>query len=219
MRVVHAPSHHADARPRPTWSVAANRVIVAAVGVWLAGVVVVMASLWRYKLEPGAEAASPVTWPAESGLARLPHLPTLVVIAHPRCPCTLATLAELREIMSSWDRRAVAHVVFWTPSDVPAGAAWSVSAAWTAAASIPGVRTSADPGGAEARRFGALTSGHVVLYDAEGRLRFSGGITSARGHAGDNSARDLLLSLLGGAGGPPVSAPVFGCSLEDAKGR
>ena len=49
-----------------------------------------------------------------------------------------------------------------------------------------------DDDGAEARRFGAETSGQTLLYDARGALAFSGGITGARGHAGDNAGRASL---------------------------
>ena len=53
-----------------------------------------------------------------------------------------------------------------------------------------------DDDGAEARRFGAETSGQTLLYDEHGALLFSGGITGARGHAGDNAGRASLVALL-----------------------
>ncbi len=70
--------------------------------------------------------------------------------------------------------------------------------------------------GREALRFGAATSGQTLLYDASGRLLFSGGITPARGHAGDNDGSDALLELLSGGSGRHHQTPVFGCSLRDA---
>jgi len=70
-----------------------------------------------------------------------------------------------------------------------------------------------DDDGVEAARFGAATSGQVILYDRDGRLLFSGGITASRGHAGDNDGRDAIVSLLGGGRGTRHSSPVFGCSL------
>ena len=42
------------------------------------------------------------------------------------------------------------------------------------------------------------TSGQVVVYDAKGALLFSGGITAARGHMGDNAGRDRITALLRG---------------------
>ncbi len=68
--------------------------------------------------------------------------------------------------------------------------------------------------GDEARRFGAATSGHVMLYDAAGRLHFSGGITPARGHEGDSLGRDAVIDLIEAyrSAGRRCS-PVFGCPL------
>jgi hypothetical protein len=70
-----------------------------------------------------------------------------------------------------------------------------------------------DEGGAEARRFGATTSGHAVLYSPDGRLLFRGGLTGARGHAGDNANLDALAAVLDGAPSPHINVPVFGCPL------
>jgi hypothetical protein len=72
-----------------------------------------------------------------------------------------------------------------------------------------------DEGGAEARRFGAATSGQALLYDAAGRLVFSGGITPARGHSGDSAGRDAIIRWVERGTAPQKSAFVFGCSLHD----
>ncbi|MEZ5973957.1 MAG: hypothetical protein R3E96_03675 [Planctomycetota bacterium] len=65
-----------------------------------------------------------------------------------------------------------------------------------------------------AARFGAHTSGAVVLYSEEGRLQFQGGVTAARAHEGDNLGRESLLSLYGGSGQVVAHTPVFGCPLQ-----
>ena len=80
------------------------------------------------------------------------------------------------------------------PSGAPDG--WADSDIARDAAAIPGVLTFRDEDGDEARRFGAATSGHVMLYDAAGRLHFSGGITPARGHEGDSLGRDAVIDLI-----------------------
>jgi hypothetical protein len=88
---------------------------------------------------------------------------------------------------------------------------------WETAAAVPGVRVVRDDG-AEAWRFGARVSGQVMVYDHAGRLQFSGGITGARGHEGDNAGRDAIEALL--AGRPhAASAFVFGCLLFDGDGH
>jgi hypothetical protein len=69
-----------------------------------------------------------------------------------------------------------------------------------------------DDEGEEAHRFGVRTSGQVLLYDAAGRLQYSGGTTGSRGKAGDNLGRASIIQMLNGT---PVQAnrPVFGCPL------
>ena len=89
---------------------------------------------------------------------------------------------------------------------------------WKYASSIPGVTPGFDAAGSEVRAFGAETSGQAMLFDPQGRLLFSGGITAARGHQGDNDGLDTVEALAAGpqpATGPTLHAPVFGCSLRD----
>jgi len=74
-----------------------------------------------------------------------------------------------------------------------------------------------DGGGAEAKRFGAETSGAVVLYDRAGRLVFHGGITAARGHEGDSFGQQRIAALLTGARADRTDAPVFGCALDGSE--
>jgi hypothetical protein len=62
---------------------------------------------------------------------------------------------------------------------------WSYASALGADATAPllwpAQRARADAEGVEMHRFGALTSGQTLVYDAAGRLLFSGGITASRG--------------------------------------
>jgi hypothetical protein len=72
-----------------------------------------------------------------------------------------------------------------------------------------------DRDGAESRRFRTETSGHALLYDAGGRLLFSGGITVARGHAGDNAGLGAIEALVAGEPAARRRTLVFGCALHD----
>jgi hypothetical protein len=47
---------------------------------------------------------------------------------------------------------------------------------------------------------------------------FKGGITSSRGHSGDNLGRDAVIDLVTSGVASASSAPVFGCSLQNALG-
>jgi hypothetical protein len=107
------------------------------------------------------------------------------------------------------------HVVFLKPAGTPAD--WEKADLWQKAASIPGVTVHRDDSGIESRRFKAETSGQTLLYDAAGNLQFEGGITSARGHAGDNPGRTAVLQLLRGEPSNQVKTPVFGCALFETQ--
>jgi hypothetical protein len=108
--------------------------------------------------------------------------------------------------------RVDAHVLFVQPARMDS--AWVESDLWRRAAAVPGVHAVRDPGGEEARRFGALTSGHALLYDADGALRYSGGLTASRGHEGANAGATAVRDLLTRDEANLAAAPVYGCPLE-----
>lgn len=84
---------------------------------------------------------------------------------------------------------------------------------WRQAEVIAGVTLERDENGREAKLFGAATSGDVVLYGTDGRLRFQGGVTLSRGHLGDNPGREALESLISRKPTQVTQTPVFGCPL------
>jgi hypothetical protein len=180
---------------------------------WLAVLAAGQHSLLEYQSAPGPAADAPARWPPDSSLRPQPGQFTLLLFAHPHCPCTRASLEELAWITARAEGKVDTCVLFVRPRGAPEG--WEAGGSWSAAAAIPGVRTLVDEGGQEARRFDADTSGQVLLYDPRGRLAFGGGITAGRGHQGDNAGRRAVLDLLAGA--PPAGghAPVFGCPLID----
>ena len=189
----------------------------------ISGMLLGMASLWvlmaalgagtmmKYELTPGRAGTPPVDWPAASGLQRDATRATLVMFAHPRCACTRASVGELARIMAQGQGRVAAQVIFFKPK--AAADDWAATDVWRSAANIPNVRVASDEGGVEAQRFQADTSGFAILYDASGRMLFRGGITSARGHAGDNDGRSAIAALLNQAKPVREQTPVFGCSL------
>jgi hypothetical protein len=76
-----------------------------------------------------------------------------------------------------------------------------------------------DDNGTEADRFGALTSGHTVLYSPAGHLEFSGGITLARGHVGENPGQRRVISLVSTGRADSNGHEVYGCGLHDPDPR
>jgi len=135
------------------------------------------------------------------------------MVAHPKCPCTRASLAELDRIMARGGDRLQAFVLFLAPSS--AGAAWAESDLWERASSIPGVQSVKDVDGLEAMRVRCVTSGHALLYDPAGERKYSGGITASRGHEGGNIGSLAIISALGGLPVATEAAAVFGCPLHE----
>jgi hypothetical protein len=185
---------------------------LALVGIlWLASATGGLWVLWAYDNKPGIAANPSARWPATSRLAPAADGPTLVLFAHPQCSCSPASLGELAEVLARADKRPRTYVVFLKPSSVVDG--WERTALWQQAARLENVTVIRDDDGLEAQRFSAATSGQTFLYDSRGVLQFSGGITSARGHAGDNAGRAALISLVNRLETSHPRTNVFGCPL------
>lgn len=178
---------------------------------WLGGLAVGAKLLWSFQTTPGAAAAAQTAWPPASRLPRDASRATLVMVAHPRCACTRASIAELGVLLQRLRGRVSAHVIFVRPAGTPEG--WEETDTWRAARGIPGVAVWKDEGGAEAARFAARTSGQVLLYDRAGRLIFSGGITPVRGHLGDSAGQERIVSLVKTGRADAAASRVFGCAL------
>ena len=82
------------------------------------------------------------------------------------------------------------------------------------AEAIPNVRVLIDEGERETRIFNAQTSSLTLLYDRDGNLRFSGGITASRGHEGDNAGRRAVFEIVAREAAEKIETPVFGCPLH-----
>jgi hypothetical protein len=193
------------ARSLPWWGVAAVA--------WALLVASGFALVTALDHRPGAVGATPAHWPSETAVRRAqPPAWTLVVFLHPKCPCSRATVRELAHVTTDAAGRVDAHVLFVRDTGTPAG--WEEGELMESAKRVTGVRVGVDADGVEAARFGAMTSGHAALYDAAGRLRFCGGITSSRGHEGGNVGRSSVTALLRGEATAVERTSVFGCPLR-----
>ncbi len=183
--------------------------------VWLAVVAGGTVAMVRYSEVQGSARQAPERWPPASKLSRNGRRPTLLMFLHPRCPCSRASVGELECLLAKVHGRMDVCVVFIMPPR--AGDEWERSDLVRKVQSLQEVRPYIDKNGTEARCFGAETSGQTLLYDANGVLRFSGGITAGRGHAGDNPGRSALEDLMLGAEPNSGNTPVFGCALFETK--
>src|SRR5947209_4253881 len=110
--------------------------------VWTGTVSVGWSFLRNYESTPGQESSSPPHWPVQSSLHRNEGQPTLIVFAHPRCPCSRATLSEFALIMARCQGKLQAEVVFYKP--VGSSSTWEQTALRGSAERISGVHVTLD---------------------------------------------------------------------------
>ncbi len=189
-----------------------NRLLIA---LWAVALGTICLCVISYDFHSGALAQAP----AKISLSNTDIKPvigknTLVFFAHPKCPCTRASIEELSKIMMT-SNDVVAYGVVVVPPG--AGANFGQGEILKSLLRIPNVKVVEDKDGVIADKFGACTSGQTILYDPDGNLVFNGGITFARGHVGDNEGRAKIVSMIN----RPVrachlmqSTPVFGCGLK-----
>ena len=182
-----------------------------AVIVWAAVTGGGLAAMNSRAARPGGSGVQPGEWPSSSELEFHPDQSNLVMFLHPMCPCSRASIDSIQRLLARCGDRVNATVMFVQP----AGAKFTVtdSPLIGLLSSLPGVSIRVDTLARQAEIFDAQTSGHVVLYDSRGRLLFSGGITIARGHNGDNDGLAAVESWILTGSAPLKTAPVYGCPL------
>ena len=187
--------------------------VIALTTLWMAVVSSGTVALWRYSMTPGDPGAPPEQWPQAASIPMARGRYTLLMLVHPQCSCSRASLSELAKVMTRSDFDADAWVLFVKPSGF--GDGWEKTDLWRRAEEIPRVTAVLDDRGREAALFGARTSGQTLLYDPRGRLVFAGGITAGRSHEGDNIGESRLVSLVTEGRADANHASVYGCALND----
>lgn len=182
-----------------------------AAAVWLLLVVAGLSLLSSYESKAGPDSAAPHGWPVNS---TLPHenAYTLVLAVHPQCPCTVATMDELALLLARCPQLG-ADILFLQPKGFDEN--WVEGTLWKRAEAMPRVHCFVDHEGAQTALFGAQTSGQAALYSHEGELLYQGGLTAARGHAGDNLGVDSIVAITQHQTPAVRRTNVFGCSLVD----
>lgn len=199
----------APARPRRT-------LVALGLAAWLSASAGALGMVWLKSAASGERGDDTVraTFPAGTSIVLAADRPTVVLFAHPRCPCTQATMSELqRALQENESGPAQLEVRLFLPEHAEVD--WARTSIWTRAEAM-GAHVAVDRGGREAARFDARTSGMVLAYAPNGTLLFSGGVTSARGHEGDNDGREALRLALQHEGSRSSFrgiAAVFGCAL------
>lgn len=180
--------------------------------VWGASVTLGFTYLLNYSVQAGTPASAPERWPAASRIPAPDGGYTLVMTIHPQCPCSRASVTELNNLVALLRRdRVKSYVLVVKPADFPD--AWIGTESVRSAGRIPGVGVIVDIDGRESSRLGAATSGQVLLYGPDARLRFAGGITPERGHLGDSAGRQRILALVRSGTTDGKDSLVYGCAL------
>ena len=192
---------------RPFSKAIASRLAIIACSLWCAALVSGFALVHAQMSTPGDARPAPSAWPEDTSLSLDSDAPTILLFAHPRCPCTRATIRQLAT----------------TPPDVrdsltlvlsgPRLRTYENQPLATLANELLEAEIALDPTGAEARRFGAHTSGHIVVYSPSGQLLFSGGITPGRGHEGPTDALTAFTRALRDAEASTHPSLVYGCPI------
>ena len=142
---------------------------------------------------------------------------TLAMFLHPRCPCSVASLEVLDQIVSKANRPVVAYVVFF--AEGMSAEAVRESELWQLCAKKPRLIPQLDAEGELARAFNVTVSGQTFLYNAGGKVTFSGGLTASRGQLEYSLGADAVAASLNGRTHTLTTSRTFGCSLYASENR
>ena len=178
--------------------------------IWLSVLVGAYSFAVMYSATPGKAQESPPLWPGNSKLELDRERMTMVMLVHPRCTCSRASLNELTKILNHCPGMFKTYVLVVVPEGI--NESWAKTDLFETARSIKDVQVVFDHGGEISKSFGALTSGHTFVYLKSGKLAFTGGITASRAHEGDNFGQSAIENLVKVRDGMS-SSQVFGCPL------
>jgi RNA polymerase sigma factor (TIGR02999 family) len=116
--------------------------IAAAALVWAATVAAAYQAIRRFESTPGAAAIAPVSWPAASAIERHRGEWTLVMLVHPHCSCSRASVKELGEIVEKSRRDLQTTVLVYRPHEMEEG--WERTSVYDGATRIRRARVLID---------------------------------------------------------------------------
>jgi len=184
-------------------------------GLWLVTVCLGYAYLVLDSLRTSELVNEQFTWPAASALPRGEEF-TLVAFLHPQCGCSRASLAEIARLMADLDARTSCHLIFQQPVSQPDD--WHETRLWHTARQIPGLEIHVDTDCRESVLFRASVSGEIHVYDAQGQLRFRGGVTPSRGHEGPNPGQLAIRDVILHGRSSLMTCHAYGCLLIQKAG-
>ena len=197
-------------------------IIAAAISIWCIWVAWGTDSMLRFDFESKTKSNPPAKFPAVNMPAQNAKLPGIYLILHPRCPCSGVSLEAFSRILERVDGKVNATIVFVKPN-ADLKDEWVQSKLWKTAQGLKNVKLVVDDQGAIAKAFDAQISGQVLLYDENGRLRYSGGLNEARGQQASGIAEERVVSLIASKVRTDhtntAGLPALGCPLHDSEKR
>src|SRR5688572_8091277 len=124
-----------------------DRILKLSMVLWIGVVIVGELILLRYANAPGLQARAPSAWPQASQISRISGQPTLLMFAHPFCPCSRASLSELSKILTQAQNKTQAVILFINPKQE----VLSKTSLWNQAVKIPNVTVIEDKNNSESR--------------------------------------------------------------------
>ncbi len=140
--------------------------------------------------------------------------PKILLFVHPRCPNTIATVRQLRNILLHDKYEVSVRMIVICPPGC--SESWFETPLLEEARRIEDLEVILDYGGVLSKRYGALTSGMLLVYNERNNLVFQGGITPTLGHEGECSGKRSLEQSLTGKTPDEKHAAVFGCPLFES---
>ncbi|MBX3721736.1 MAG: hypothetical protein KF713_07855 [Turneriella sp.] len=179
---------------------------------WSLGTATGIYVLGRYEFTAGEAVNDISEWPESLTMPFVAGRMNLVVMAHPHCPCSKASLEELNNALAAVPLQPYVRLVYYRPPGVTA--AWSQSELVAESRRLSGIAVIFDEDGKIAETLGARTSFDVFLFNASRQIIFRGGITRGRGIYGANPGRRALEAALRGETAAKMY-PVYGCPLRN----
>src|SRR6185369_9173419 len=75
-------------------------ILITACSAWVLTISIGIGVLWVYENASGQAAAPPAQWPVDSGIHLANDRATLIMLIHPHCPCSRASIGELARLMA-----------------------------------------------------------------------------------------------------------------------
>ena len=177
----------------------------------------------NYSIHPGMSGCVPENLEPVNSLADLNQAiarskslnsKTLILFYHPHCVCTRATVHNLQSVTAATNKHLNSIAIAYQP--VISDPRW-IHSSTSRDLKKAGFRVFADLDGKCCRELGVYTSGHVLVYDEQGKLVFNGGVTQSRGHEGSCNACDDLVKSIENADENIFVWPVFGCAILESE--